>query len=65
MVRPLIKYACVVWEPHYQSQVSALEKVQKCAVKWALSDYSYHSSVFYARAAQLVAPSKEEKATEA
>ena len=45
MVRPLMEYACVVWDPHYQSQVSVLEKVQRCAVRWVLSDYSYHSSI--------------------
>ena len=45
MVRPLMEYACVVWDPHYQSQVSVLEKVQRSAVRWVLSDYSYHSSV--------------------
>ena len=27
MVHPLMEYACVVWDPHYQSQVSVLEKV--------------------------------------
>ena len=33
------------WDPHYQSQVSVLEKVQRRAARWVLSDYSYHSSV--------------------
>ena len=45
MVRPLMEYACVVWDPHYQSQLSVLEKVQRRAARWVLSDYSYHSSV--------------------
>ena len=45
MVCPLMEYACVVWDPHYQSQVSLLEKVQRHAARWVLSDYSYHSSV--------------------
>ena len=45
MVRPLMEYACVVWDPHYQSQVSVLERVQRCVARWVLSDYSYHSSV--------------------
>ena len=34
MVRPLMEYACVVWDPHYQSQVSVLEKVQRHAARW-------------------------------
>ena len=38
MVRPLMEYAHVVWDPHYQSQVSVLEKVQRSAVIWVLSD---------------------------
>ena len=45
MVCPLMEYACVVWDPHYQSQVSVLEKIQRRAARWVLSDYSYHSSV--------------------
>ena len=45
MVRPLMEYVCVVWDPHYQSQVSVLEKVQRHAARWVLSDYSYHCSV--------------------
>ena len=45
MVRPVMEYACVVWDPHYQTQVSMLEKVQRHAARWVLSDYSYHSSV--------------------
>ena len=45
MVRPVMEYACVVWDPHYQTQISLLEKVQWRAARWVLSDYSYHSSV--------------------
>ena len=38
MVRPLMEYACVVWDPHYQSQASVLEKrVQRRAARWVLS----------------------------
>ena len=45
MARLVMEYACLVWDPHYQTQVSMLEKVQRCALRWLLSDYSYHSSV--------------------
>ena len=41
LVRPLMEYTCVVWDPHYIVQISLLEKVQR----WILSDYSCHSSV--------------------
>ena len=27
MVRPLMEYACIVWDTHYQSQISVLEKI--------------------------------------
>ena len=47
MVCPLMEYACAIRHPHYQSQVSVLEKVQRCAARWVLSDYSYHSSVSF------------------
>ena len=33
------------WDPNYQFQVSVLEKVQRRAVRWVLSDYNYHSSI--------------------
>ena len=45
MVHPLMEYACVVWDSHYQSQVSVWENVQKHTARWVLFDYSYHSSV--------------------
>ena len=45
MVRPLMEYAGVAWDPHYQSQVSVLVKVQRRAARWVLFDYSYYSSV--------------------
>ena len=40
-----MEYASVVRDPHYQTQISILEKVQRRAARWVLSDYSYHSSV--------------------
>ena len=45
LVRPVMEYASVAWDPHYQTQISLLEKVQRRAARWVLSDYSYHSSV--------------------
>ena len=43
--QPAMEYASVVWDPHYQTQISILEKIQRRAARWILSDYSYHSSV--------------------
>ena len=45
MVQLVMEYTCVVWDLHYQTQVSMFEKVQRRAARWVLSDYSYHSSV--------------------
>ena len=45
MVQPVMEYACIVWDPHYQTQISILEKVQGHAARCILSDYSYHGSV--------------------
>ena len=45
MVQPVMEYASVVWDSYYQTQISILEKVQRRAARWVLSDYSYHSSV--------------------
>ena len=45
LVRPLMEYACAVWDPHYLSHISILEKIQRRAARWAVSNYSYRSSV--------------------
>jgi len=45
MVRPVMEYACVFLDPHYQTQLSMLEKVQRHAARWVLFDYSYDNSV--------------------
>ena len=45
MVGPVMEYASVGLDPYYQTQISILEKVQRSAARWVLSDYSYHSSV--------------------
>ena len=45
LVRPLMEYACVVWDPHYIVQITLLEKAQRRAARWVLSGYNYHSNV--------------------
>ena len=45
LVRPLMEYACAVWDPHYLSHISILEKIQGRATRWAVFNYSYCSSV--------------------
>ena len=31
LVRPLADYACQVWDPHYQTDINNIEKIQKRA----------------------------------
>ena len=45
LVRPIMEYACTVWDPHYLTHISTLEKIQRRAARWAVSDYNYLSSV--------------------
>ena len=45
LVRPLTEYASCVWDPHYDSHVLDLEKVQRRAARWVCSDNNYNMSV--------------------
>ena len=45
LVHPLMEYAHAVWDPHCLSHISILEKIQRRAAIWAVSNYSYRSSV--------------------
>ena len=45
IVRPLLEYAACVWNPYQEYLVSNIEKVQRRAARWVLSDYSHYSSV--------------------
>ena len=45
LVGPIMEYNSPVWDPYYNSDIYKLEKVQRRAARWALSDYSRESSV--------------------
>ena len=45
LVRPIMEYASPVWDPYYNSDIYKLERVQRRAACWALSDYSRESCV--------------------
>jgi len=45
LVKPILEYACVVWAPHTQKDISNVESVQRRAARFVFNDYSYHSSV--------------------
>ena len=45
LVRPIMEYACVVWDPVAQRNIYALEMVQRRAARFTLGDYRTTSSV--------------------
>ena len=45
IVRPIMEYTSSVWDPHQQCDIQAIEKIQRRAAWWVMSDYGRHSSV--------------------
>ena len=45
IVRPLMEYASVVWDPHLNVYISMLEKIQRRAARWVKGCYDRYSSV--------------------
>ena len=45
IVRPLLEYAACVWDPYQEYLIYDLEKIQRRAARWVLSNYNYYSSV--------------------
>ena len=45
LVRPIMEYAALVWDPFYNTDIYKLEKIQRRAARWITSDYSRHTSV--------------------
>ena len=50
-----MEYASPVWDPYYNFDIYKLEKVQRRAARWALSDYSRESSVIITQMAHSTA----------
>ena len=44
LVRPIMEYACVVWDPITQKNITELERVQRKAVRFVMGDYKTTSS---------------------
>ena len=40
-----MEYAASVWDPHQQYLIDNIEKIQRRAARWVLSDYRQQSSV--------------------
>ena len=45
LVRPCLEYASSVWDPYQLYLISNIEKIQRRAARWTLSDYNRYSSV--------------------
>ena len=44
-VRPILEYACTVWDPYTQEQIDKLEAVQRRAARFVVNRYHNTSSV--------------------
>ena len=45
LVRPILEYACTVWDPHTKENIHRLEMVQHRYARFVMGDYHYASSV--------------------
>ncbi len=45
LVRPVLEYASIVWDPHTQKDIDRIEGVQRRAARFVCNDYSRHSSI--------------------
>jgi hypothetical protein len=45
LVRPIMEYACMVWDPITQKNITELERVQRKTARFVMGDYKTTSSV--------------------
>jgi len=45
LVRPVLEYVAIVWDPHQKYLVESIEKVQRRAARWVIGNYHWSSSV--------------------
>ena len=45
LVRPIMEYAAYVWDPYQKYLTNNIEKIQRRAARWVLSNYRQQSSV--------------------
>jgi len=45
IISPLLEYTSCVWDPHQIYQIHDIEKIQRRAARWVISDYNLYSSV--------------------
>ena len=39
LVRPMAEYSCQVWDPHHQTEINRLERIQKRAARFATNNF--------------------------
>ena len=45
LVRPILEYASIIWDPHTASNIHKLEMVQRRAARHIMHNYNRHASV--------------------
>ena len=45
LVRPVLEYAAIIWDPYQQYLIDDIEKIQRRAARWVMGDYRFTSSV--------------------
>ena len=45
LVRPILEYTSIIWDPHTASNINKLETVQRRSAKHIMHNYSRHASV--------------------
>ena len=45
LVRPIMEYAAVAWDPHQCNNIQTFEKIQRRAAYWVINDYNRYSNV--------------------
>ena len=45
LVRPHLEYAAPIWNPHHQTEINRIEKVQRSTARWACRHWCNQSHV--------------------
>jgi len=45
LVRPILEYSSVVWDPYYEKDIQKVEMIQRRAARFCVNDYGQQSSV--------------------
>ena len=64
LVRPQLEYACAVWDPHHQTHIDDIEKVQKRAARFVTNNYKMESGNSEFNLNELEWPKLEERRIE-